>query len=129
MNRRGFLGAMLGAMAAPAVCKAENLMKIVVPKKDLILLQDLNIAEIYPKEIKGLNTDFDGDVLNWVYETNPYSEWDEAQAYVRKTGLIVTAPDGAILIPRVNPNIPDRWQDLSLAEKINQRGKEIMALR
>jgi hypothetical protein len=37
MNRRGFLGAMLGVMAAPAVVKAENLMRIVVPKRELIV--------------------------------------------------------------------------------------------
>jgi hypothetical protein len=37
MKRRGFLGVMLGAMAAPAVVKAEHLMKIVVPKQEIIL--------------------------------------------------------------------------------------------
>lgn len=40
MNRRGFLGAMLGAMAAPAVVKAENLMRIVVPKQDILVVSD-----------------------------------------------------------------------------------------
>ena len=37
MDRRNFLGAMLGAMAAPAIVRAESLMKIVVPKKEIIL--------------------------------------------------------------------------------------------
>lgn len=32
ISRRGFLGAILGAAAAPAIVKAESLMKIVVPK-------------------------------------------------------------------------------------------------
>lgn len=38
MSRRGFLGAMMGAMAAPAIVRAESLMKIVVPKQPVILL-------------------------------------------------------------------------------------------
>lgn len=38
MNRRGFLGAMLGAAMAPAVVKAENLMKIIVPAEKKIFV-------------------------------------------------------------------------------------------
>lgn len=37
MNRRGFLGAMLAAAAAPAIVKAESLMPIWVPKQELIV--------------------------------------------------------------------------------------------
>lgn len=37
MNRRGFLGAMLGAAMAPAVVKAENIMKIWVPSQEIIV--------------------------------------------------------------------------------------------
>jgi hypothetical protein len=40
MNRRGFLGVMLGAGMAPAIVKAENLMKIFVPKQEIIELPD-----------------------------------------------------------------------------------------
>ncbi len=36
MNRRGFLGAMLGIAMAPAIVKAENLMKIWTPKQEII---------------------------------------------------------------------------------------------
>lgn len=50
MNRRGFLTAMLAAGAAPAVCKAENLMKIFVPPAPKVLTLD------------SLAADFDGDV-------------------------------------------------------------------
>jgi hypothetical protein len=57
MNRRGFLGAMLGAVAAPAVVKAENLMKIIVPKRTGIIF--------WPERRILLSGDFDGDVLNW----------------------------------------------------------------
>ena len=35
MNRRGFLGAMFAAAAAPAFVRAESLMKIAVPKKEI----------------------------------------------------------------------------------------------
>jgi len=37
MNRRGFLGAILAAGVAPAIVRAESLMKIVVPRQELIL--------------------------------------------------------------------------------------------
>lgn len=36
-NRRSFLGSILAAGMAPAIVKADNLMKIVVPRQDLIL--------------------------------------------------------------------------------------------
>lgn len=35
MNRRNFLQAMLAAAAAPAICRAENLMKIYVPPQKI----------------------------------------------------------------------------------------------
>ena len=62
MNRRGFLGAMLGAMAAPAIVRAESLMKIAVPKKEIIL--------------PSLAADFDGDTAGWVYEPGSWSGHD-----------------------------------------------------
>lgn len=40
MDRRGFMRGILAASMAPAIVKAENLMKIVVPNHDLILLED-----------------------------------------------------------------------------------------
>lgn len=40
MNRRGFLGALAGVIAAPAIVKAENLMRIVVPKREIIMLDE-----------------------------------------------------------------------------------------
>ena len=39
MNRRNFLQAMLAAAAAPAICRAENLMKIYVPKQEIFGLK------------------------------------------------------------------------------------------
>ncbi len=39
MNRRNFLQAMLVAAAAPAICRAENLMKIYVPKQEIFGLK------------------------------------------------------------------------------------------
>lgn len=43
MNRRGFLGLMLAAAAAPAFVKADSLMKIVAPRQDLILAADYTL--------------------------------------------------------------------------------------
>lgn len=37
ISRRGFLKSMLAMAAAPAICKAENLMKIYVPPQEIIL--------------------------------------------------------------------------------------------
>ena len=37
MDRRGFLGSMLAACAATAIVRAENLMRIVVPRQELLL--------------------------------------------------------------------------------------------
>ena len=37
ISRRGFLGAMLAAAAAPAIVRADSLMQIVVPKQEIIL--------------------------------------------------------------------------------------------
>ena len=65
ISRRGFLGAMLAAASAPAVVKAENLMKIFVPPEKKIITApiievfigrgletpiwtDCGISEIYP---------------------------------------------------------------------------------
>jgi hypothetical protein len=67
MNRRNFLGAILAAGSAPAIVKAESLMKIFVPKQELQIVGldiygcatrykranigclDIDIADSYPK--------------------------------------------------------------------------------
>jgi hypothetical protein len=60
MNRRGFLGAMLGAMAAPAVVKAENMMKIFVPLEKKIFTSEALTQAIL--RMKHVGADYDGDV-------------------------------------------------------------------
>jgi hypothetical protein len=42
MKRRNFLAAMLGAATAPAIVRAESLMKIVAPKQKIILPMKLH---------------------------------------------------------------------------------------
>lgn len=37
MNRRGFIGSILAAAAAPAIVRADSLMKIVVPRETRML--------------------------------------------------------------------------------------------
>jgi hypothetical protein len=48
MNRRGFLGVLAGVIAAPAIVKAENLMRIIVPKREIIMLDEFTFS-IFPK--------------------------------------------------------------------------------
>lgn len=50
MSRRGFLGAMLGAMSAPAIVRAESLMKIVVPKREIINPLNFGTMAYYPED-------------------------------------------------------------------------------
>jgi len=40
-NRRGFLGAMFAAAAAPAIVRAESLMKIYVPPQEMVFTPNL----------------------------------------------------------------------------------------
>lgn len=42
LQRRGFLGAILMAGAAPAIVKASSLMKIIAPSREIILLSSFN---------------------------------------------------------------------------------------
>ena len=50
MNRRGFLGAMLGLAAAPAIVKAENLMKLWVPSQEIITDPYADLGDNYTVE-------------------------------------------------------------------------------
>lgn len=47
MNRRGFLGAMLAACAAPAIVRVDSLMRI-VPVETQIILPDSYLAFVHP---------------------------------------------------------------------------------
>lgn len=50
MNRRGFLAGILAAGAAPAIVKAESLMKIIVPPEKKILIGTYHAMEYsHPK--------------------------------------------------------------------------------
>jgi hypothetical protein len=44
MNRRGFLAGILAAGTAPAIVRAESLMKIFVPKQEILLPSAMDIA-------------------------------------------------------------------------------------
>jgi hypothetical protein len=64
MDRRGFLGAMLAAASAPAIVRAESLMKIAVPKEKKLLLRNLA-------------GDFDGDTARgYLFEPGSFSGHD-----------------------------------------------------
>lgn len=63
MNRRSFLGAMLAAAAAPAIVKADNLMKIVVPSKELFVPSQEIAAPAYSLVIGPANCICVGDFI------------------------------------------------------------------
>lgn len=98
MKRRGFLQAMLAAAAAPAIVKAETLMKIMVPKQELILPKQFGrgmtsvIAHI--DEFPYLGMDFDGDVIS-------------ATHFAPQEGALFIHPEDNHLYLRHN----GQWQD------------------
>lgn len=57
-TRRGFLKGVGIAFAAPAIVRAESLMKIYVPKREILLLP--------MKDLIAFGMDLDGDVLHTV---------------------------------------------------------------
>jgi len=59
-TRRGFLGAMLAAAAAPAIVKADSLMKVVVPKH----VADGHFITMYGYKIGNGPTTFKSDVVD-----------------------------------------------------------------
>ncbi len=65
MNRRGFLGAMLGLAAAPAIVKAENIMKIWVPPEPSIITLGQDVVTV-GSEFLGNNA---FTIETWVYPT------------------------------------------------------------
>lgn len=84
-SRRGFLAAMFAAAAAPAFVKAESLMKIVVPKKEIVLLDDF---------VTGIGT---GDFTAEMHVSKDGMGWNHL-AVVRKKNEILTYRNG-ILVP------------------------------
>lgn len=52
ITRRGFLGVLAGVMAAPAVVKAESLMRIVVPKREIIVPSIMPTVYFYDSVIE-----------------------------------------------------------------------------
>lgn len=83
MKRRGFLQALGIALAAPAIVKAENLMKIVVPKKEIIV-PDTNL-------ITGLGT---GDFTMEMWAKPPVDGQWHHLAISRANGRVNFYVDG-----------------------------------
>lgn len=69
ISRRGFLAGMFAACAAPAIVRAENMMKIYVPPQEIIILDSgRGLTEpIIPVDesayFHNLGADFDGDTI------------------------------------------------------------------
>lgn len=88
-SRRNFLKGILAAAMAPAICKAENLMKIAVPKG--FIESDTGMYIPCP-EPSIFDTDMVGDFTTeaWI---NPNSEWSHF-AIVRNSGALKTYLNG-----------------------------------
>jgi hypothetical protein len=95
-TRRGFLGAMLAACAAPAIVRSESLMKIVVPSQDLVLL---NPGFVFPDDLRfmDLATQLCNErwnSSNWYSYNQPtreerHEKWVQSQ---KNTGNLVYVP-------------------------------------
>jgi hypothetical protein len=121
MNRRGFLGAMLAAASAPAIVKAENLMKIMVPKEKKILT------------LSALAGDFDGDVIVDSSLTRKMFYWEEVNRIVKEVAnkrmLSPTLFDHntdkqKLIIPDIKPMFELRYGEVpvhELAQRVAKR--------
>lgn len=63
ITRRGFLKGLLAIAAAPAVCKAENLMKIWVPPQKLVAGRGMTQCYTTVDELAFLSGDHDGTTV------------------------------------------------------------------
>lgn len=81
MTRRGFLKSLVGIAAAPAICKAENLMKIIVPDQSLMVSSGLYQHLLSSKHIdktavpSWFAADFDGDTNSFIGNTGTIGIW------------------------------------------------------
>lgn len=83
ITRRGFLAGMLALGTAPAVVKADSLMKIVVPKREIILLSSLDI-------LNALNSNFDGDTHSVLHRIRSSRQDEFGEAFFP---TIILSPD------------------------------------
>lgn len=65
VTRRNFLAGMLAAASAPAIVKAENMMKIFVPKQEIII----------PSFSRGAPTALGGSLTKYPVNAVVYDQW------------------------------------------------------
>jgi len=87
MNRRGFLG---GLLAAPAIVRAESLMKIWVPPKEVLVPQDPR-RYLAKNRMFAVNYGIQGHVPD-------LRVWSEARYAARYRELCVNFPANALTI-------------------------------
>ena len=61
MDRRGFLWSILALGAAPAIVRADSLMRIIVPSQEIVL--PLTFAEIVQKTLKEKIAQLEADII------------------------------------------------------------------
>jgi len=112
MNRRGFLGAMLGVMAAPAIVRADSLMRIVVPKQELIVPEE-GIFRFMASE-------------EWVYEPGQCGghDWHSGSLGARHDRALM--PDARFFTDFYTPTHNDIGKTLHITELYSPRPKVLM---
>lgn len=114
MNRRGFLKGMLGLAAAPAIVRAESLMKIAAPK--IIVPKEKKILTL-----SALAADFDGDVVMDPALARKMFYWEEVNRIVKEIAdkrmlsptLFDHSNDQKLIIPDLKPMFELKYGELS----------------
>lgn len=127
MNRRGFLKAMLAAAAAPAIVRAESLMKIYVPPEPKLFVPSDSIVQgmefgkndftfetwVKKPETEGMILGGDGE---WKHIAQVYSG-GRLHEYVNgvkvATGTLKRTFDMAVHMPRQTDNYPSTKIDFA----------------
>jgi len=108
ISRRGFLKGMLALGAAPAICKAENLMKIFVPPQEILI--PTGFSDVKATWLSLLGADYDGD-----YNGDHDGDTASFQAWGHDKGnFLFTGEVGRVLTSQDNVN----WTQKRLIEEI-----------
>ncbi len=91
ITRRGFLKSILALGAAPAICKAENLMKIYVPKQGIFIPTGFGLMTWNP-ELKLINPSIRGNtkVIQHIDEVGYYDSLKELSNILSKDQIFTT---------------------------------------
>lgn len=90
-NRRGFLGSIFAAAAAPAIVRAESLMKIYVPPQEILLLE---AGQGYARALaKSMHQTKERVIEQLAYDANTFTYSDGSTILTRQQVLERLLPD------------------------------------